>query len=93
MDWKTINIAPEIVAKYLAKGKTPPSKPKQEWVTRYHRTKTENAPSIDQFGLLTHNPNIGDNTYLPNRADYHKIWLADNPREIPVLRDMMRNTP
>lgn len=93
MDWKVINVAPQIVERYLAKGKTPPSKPKQEWVTRYHRTKTENTPSIDQHGLLTHNPNTGDNTWLPGKADYHKIWLADNPREIPVLRDMMRNTP
>lgn len=93
MDWKTINIAPEIVAKYLAKGKTPPSKPKQEWVTRYHRTKTSNAPSIEQHGLLTHNPNIGDNTWLPGKADYHKIWLADNPSEIPVLRQLMSEAP
>lgn len=82
MDWKTINIAPEIVAKYLAKGKTPPSKPKQEWVTRYHRTKTSNAPSIEQSGLLTHNPNVGDNTWLPGKADYHKIWLELNPKEL-----------
>lgn len=93
MDWKTINIAPEIVAKYLAKGKTPPSKPKQEWVTRYHRTKTSNAPSIEQHGLLTHNPNIGDNTWLPGKADYHKIWLADNPSEIPVLRQLTATAP
>ena len=93
MDWKTISVAPEIIARYLSKGKTPPSKPKQEFVTRYHRTKANNAPSIEQHGLLTHNPNIGDNTWLPSKADYHKIWLADNPTEIPVLRDMMRKTP
>lgn len=93
LDWATVNVAPDVISRYLSKGKVPPAKPKQKWVTRYHRTHADNAPSIDEHGLLTNNPNIGKNTWLNNPDDYHKVWLADNPREIPVLRNLMQTSP
>lgn len=93
LDWATVNVAPDVISRYLSKGKIPPAKPKQKWVTRYHRTHTDNVPSIDEHGLLTHNPNIGKNTILANDKDYHNIWLANNATEIPVLRSLLETSP
>lgn len=93
LNWMSINVDPDVIARYQKKNKVPPAKKPVEFETRYHRTHSKNAPSIDKQGLLTFNPNIGKNTYLSNADDYHNIWLANNATEIPVLRGLLKDSP
>lgn len=93
LNWMSIDVDPDVITRYQKKNKVPPAKKPVEFETRYHRTHSKNAPSIDKQGLLTFNPNIGKNTYLSNAADYHNIWLADNATNIPVLRGLLEDSP
>lgn len=93
LNWMSIDVDPDVITRYQKKKKVPPAKKPVEFETRYHRTHSKNAPSIDKQGLLTFNPNIGKNTYLSNADDYHNIWLANNATEIPVLRRLLEDSP
>ena len=62
-------------------------------ITRYHRTKTEYAPSIDETGLKAINPNYGENTGDADDFKDGLVWLSALPNRIPVLRNLKYTDP